>query len=242
MREVYRFIDSKDIREHLKNIRFEFSDRDIAYLIWQCDSISVKERHQAWRALIDAGDDRELSEHLRRVIAQEERELSWLTDREGEFRTCIAYLASGKSIARDGAWRTIDDCLCQFAEADAIDHLEVSKKLSGDLTVGALLRPSGEAYRIEAEGNEPDHNRLLHDWNSYAFPFPCPIMEGEYLKRLTREGVLARQSVRFLGRCYFDPGCGMLADCAWTDAFGEQRVSGMPLLDLERAAPHDHNL
>ncbi len=52
--EPYCFIDSRDIRDHLKNIRYVFSDRDIAYLIWHCGNLSLEERHQAWIRLIGA--------------------------------------------------------------------------------------------------------------------------------------------------------------------------------------------
>ena len=52
--EPYSFICSRDIRDHLKNIRYVFSDRDIAYLIWHCGNVSLEERHQAWIRLIGA--------------------------------------------------------------------------------------------------------------------------------------------------------------------------------------------
>ena len=42
--EPYCFTDSRDIRDHLKNIRYVFSDRDIAYLIWHCGNVSLEER------------------------------------------------------------------------------------------------------------------------------------------------------------------------------------------------------
>ena len=50
--DITRFINSRDIREHLKNIGYEFTSLEAAWLIWQCKNITLAEKHDAWRELI----------------------------------------------------------------------------------------------------------------------------------------------------------------------------------------------
>ena len=33
---IYRFIQSKSVREHLEKINYIFSSLEMAYIIWQC--------------------------------------------------------------------------------------------------------------------------------------------------------------------------------------------------------------
>lgn len=50
--DVLKFVNSKDIREHLKNIGYQFSSLEAAWLIYQCRNATIKEKHQAWKELI----------------------------------------------------------------------------------------------------------------------------------------------------------------------------------------------
>ena len=49
---VYRFINSKDIREHLETIKYPFGSLEAAWIIYQCRFASLEEKHAAWRELI----------------------------------------------------------------------------------------------------------------------------------------------------------------------------------------------
>ena len=49
---VYRFINSKDIREHLEAIKYPFGSLEAAWIIYQCRFASLEEKHAAWRELI----------------------------------------------------------------------------------------------------------------------------------------------------------------------------------------------
>ena len=56
-RYICQFINSKDIRQYLDEINYEFSVPEYAYLIWQCRLISIKDRHQEWQNLIDSTEN-----------------------------------------------------------------------------------------------------------------------------------------------------------------------------------------
>ena len=59
--DIYRFINSADIARHLKDIRYSFSTLEVAWLIWQCKTITMEERHNAWRELIQVTSDCEVN-------------------------------------------------------------------------------------------------------------------------------------------------------------------------------------
>lgn len=51
--DLFRFIDSKDIREHLRQIGYFFTAPEAAFLVWQCRSTTLKEKIAAWREIIE---------------------------------------------------------------------------------------------------------------------------------------------------------------------------------------------
>lgn len=55
--DICRFINSKDIAKHLTQIGYEFRPLEIAWLIWQCKTASMPERHTAWKELIQTEPD-----------------------------------------------------------------------------------------------------------------------------------------------------------------------------------------
>lgn len=55
--DAFRFINSKDIRNYLKKINYEFTPIEIAWLIWRCEHITLKEKQNAWQEMIDTMPD-----------------------------------------------------------------------------------------------------------------------------------------------------------------------------------------
>ena len=51
--DIYRFISSRDMREHLQKINYRFSTPEAAFLVCMCDSASLKEKFAAWREIIE---------------------------------------------------------------------------------------------------------------------------------------------------------------------------------------------
>ena len=58
----YKFVNSKDIREHLKELGYEFTSIEAAWLVWQSEFISLKEKHKAWAEIIETMPDCEIKE------------------------------------------------------------------------------------------------------------------------------------------------------------------------------------
>ena len=55
--DIYRFLDSNDIRAHLQSLRYDFTLPEAAFLVWQCATAALSEKHAAWRELIQTMPD-----------------------------------------------------------------------------------------------------------------------------------------------------------------------------------------
>lgn len=58
--DIYTFINSEDIRNHLREIGHEFSSVESAWLVWQSKFTSLMEKHDAWNEIILTTPDCEL--------------------------------------------------------------------------------------------------------------------------------------------------------------------------------------
>lgn len=61
---IAKFINSKDIREHLINIGYKFNSLEAAWLIFQCKSASIEEKRQAFWGLINTMPDCKIEERM----------------------------------------------------------------------------------------------------------------------------------------------------------------------------------
>ncbi len=55
--DAFRFINSKDIRNYLNEINYTFTPVEMAWLIWKCEHITLKEKQDAWQDIIDTLPD-----------------------------------------------------------------------------------------------------------------------------------------------------------------------------------------
>ena len=64
---ILRFVNSKDIREHLRNIGYEFNSLEAAWLIYQFRDATIDEKHKAWNELIATMPDCPIEKRLNTV-------------------------------------------------------------------------------------------------------------------------------------------------------------------------------
>lgn len=58
--DIYKYINSVDIKNHLIKIEYKFSSIEAAWLVWQSKFTSLKEKHDAWNEIIRTMPDCEL--------------------------------------------------------------------------------------------------------------------------------------------------------------------------------------
>ena len=51
--DLYHFIDSHAIREHLQSLSYPFTTQEAAFLVWYCKTATLEEKHDAWHEIID---------------------------------------------------------------------------------------------------------------------------------------------------------------------------------------------
>lgn len=54
---IYDFINSRDIAKYLKEINYQFSTLECAWLVWQSRKHTLKQKHTAWQEIIDTMPD-----------------------------------------------------------------------------------------------------------------------------------------------------------------------------------------
>ena len=59
---IFHFINSRDIREYLKKQSYAFTSLEAAWLIYQCRSATIKEKHAAWQEIVEMMPDCEIAE------------------------------------------------------------------------------------------------------------------------------------------------------------------------------------
>ncbi len=62
--DIYRFINSKDIAEYLKNLNYKFTLPEAAFLVYQSHYRTMKEKCDAWKELIDTMPDCSIEERF----------------------------------------------------------------------------------------------------------------------------------------------------------------------------------
>lgn len=62
--DFYQFVNSRDIREHLRKLNYQFSSIEAAWLVWHSHNHSLNEKHKAWQEIIDTTQDCEIKERL----------------------------------------------------------------------------------------------------------------------------------------------------------------------------------
>ncbi len=101
--DIYGFINSKDVAEHLKSLNYKFTLPEAAFLVYQSRDRMWEEKCAAWRELIDTMPDCSMEERLnlepiesfhqflRDYMALQEKILRMFYDSDGAFYTYDIY-------------------------------------------------------------------------------------------------------------------------------------------------------
>lgn len=135
--DIFRFIDSADIRRYLVEIQYRFSTEEKMFLIWYCKSATLEEKIAAWQEIVgyvpscpwdDAWDIRE------RVAAYIDLQEEML----GQFQaadSCVYQyrLAAAEETDSGSVYRSYKDCLAAVihaAQAAGCCKLEIARNRS----------------------------------------------------------------------------------------------------------------
>ncbi|MBR5114503.1 MAG: hypothetical protein IK101_04315 [Oscillospiraceae bacterium] len=221
--DYYDYIDSRDVREHLRAVGFHLSPRDAAYLAAESRRLSVAERRAAWAEIMRGLGDCAFGRLVSEAVERDEALLAELSAPGAHAFQCVCRGEDGETVeTRRGV--SLAECV---SLARGAQYTEISRRTPGGGHVHGLLDGAGRVMRLSGDG------RIADGFERLAFEFPSPFTEGERLRVVGGEGIFARAELKYLG-CRFEPGLGMLADCEYVNALGETARSGQLLLRLER--------
>ena len=113
--DIFRFIDSADIRRYLAEIQYRFSTEEKMFLIWYCKSATLNEKIAAWQEIVGyvQGCPWDYAMDIReRVAAYIELQEKML----GQFQSagsCVYQyrLAAAEETDSGSVYRSYEDCL-----------------------------------------------------------------------------------------------------------------------------------
>lgn len=55
--DFLKFINSNTVRNHLQELEYQPTAMEAAWIVYQCETLSLKEKYTAWREIIDTMPD-----------------------------------------------------------------------------------------------------------------------------------------------------------------------------------------
>ena len=203
--DIFRFINSKDIREHLRSIGYEFNSLEAAWLIYQCHDATIDEKHKAWNELIETMPDCPIEKRLntvaqdslhaflRQYIELEDRYLNEFCDERhaDTFNDDKPFVYKIKYIYEDGTengWDTVFSCLNALYESIMEPEEDVTSIQCTKMQIDRLdsrqiayLNPSFEFLRLDPGRIDSDKEWDLFGgvFDGLWFEFPTPFQKGD---------------------------------------------------------------
>lgn len=75
-RDICGFVNSRDVRDYLLEIRYQFTAMEAAWLVYRCRRLTMEDRHCAWHEIIHDMPDHSVSERI--TLERSESFHAWL--------------------------------------------------------------------------------------------------------------------------------------------------------------------
>ena len=196
--DVCRFINSKDIRDYLRSIHYQFTPIEAAWLINECRELTLQEKHAAWQELINTMQDCPIEERLwtaarpslhdflkEHMQFQDGQIKELYTRKENEI---YAGRTWGSSIEEIYPFSSVDRCLAECRKTfDNEATYSVCKYRIDEpdrYVAHAMFRPEDGALMRIDQGqsfrNYSDRTIFTGSW----FHFPLPFKKGDIVWNL----------------------------------------------------------
>jgi len=224
------FIISKTVRKHLKEIGYQPSALETAWLVWQCKNATLQQKHDAWHEIIATTEDcpipagdwcgtsPSLHRHLERHMMVEARMMKDFYNNDAS-RGIYSYALCFEE--KDFDWQD-DDCLfsdfeaCWQAATEKFDlgvrAVRVQKRILNEAisSVWVDFLPSREVVAVSTENDAAFADNLIDEWlDGLHLPIPTPFEKGDILIPAARK---AGPHSSFEEICVFD---GFKDGCAY---------------------------
>lgn len=197
--DIASFINSRDIREYLKEINYDFTSLEAAWLIYQCRSKALKEKQAAWQEIIDNMPDCSVKERpncieikslhafLKDYMALQKRMYEDLKLKEEGF----VYIVTLKYDSYENDFRlcsSYEKCLEYMKtvnDEDDLAEIKVEKRKVDDEheSILAFYNRKLELTGIESPSRfgEEVTDLQYYTFDGLWFNFPTPFKKGDIL-------------------------------------------------------------
>lgn len=197
--DIYKFINSKDIRKYLSEINYEFTPVEAVWLIWQCESITLTEKYNAWQEIIDTMPDMpfetdermfdSLHSFLKNYIELENKWLSKFCEEEHNAIYTYHFDYDYDSTVCNNpetAFSKFSECYCDIKEQSNFytdinleyNHIIICKKYFGVKGNYFKIKVNSSFQILNVYSEELDNLRNI-SFEKLWFSFPTPFKKGD---------------------------------------------------------------
>lgn len=203
---ILNFINSKDIREHLKTINYEFNSLETAWLIYQCAGFTIKDRHAAWQELVKTMPDCKIEErmnttahnslhdYLRKYIDYEENILAEFFASTENWLYTVEWFEQGSWFSNDKFYKTFEkaqnELLEEFKEWEVkYDYRITKQKIESKKHIRVCFDTNNQPYDYDISEYPEELTEVLYGvFEGLWFDFPTPFEKGDILCQYNSDG------------------------------------------------------
>lgn len=214
--DIFRFIDSSDIREHLRKINYPFTTPEAAFLVWHCETAALEEKFAAWEEIIRTMPNCEMAERLnmeaipdfhaflRRYMDLKRRQISRFENADGELYVADFYPDDRMSQEKyTWGWdfgpftsfrKCLDASVTKIKECfDEINRIRISKMQPDDPDSAnseyLVFDADGKIMDVNVYNGLSDEDRDTDAaFDGMWFDFPTPFQTGDILHDYSDKG------------------------------------------------------
>ena len=140
--DITKFLNSKDIREHLQAMDYSFDAVTAAYLVWQCHNATLEEKFTAWEEIAKtmpdcpiprrpgmADDVPSVHQFLRDYIGLEKNRLEHFTQGENCVFGADFFLLPNQEWREEGVWSESDTLFPNYTSCLTYCRQELSEEI-----------------------------------------------------------------------------------------------------------------
>lgn len=116
--DIYEFFNSRDIGEHCQRLGRGFTGWEKAYMIWQSNHHTLRQKQAAWETLMEEGVEEALRDFLRAYIHRQQRFIRDFQQPEENY--VYTYETGGRESNLFARYQVCVDCVKMLAEENQL--------------------------------------------------------------------------------------------------------------------------
>lgn len=194
--DIFRFINSRDIREYLKIRNYPFTSLEAAWLIYQCRCATIKEKHEAWQELIQTMPDcavaerphtarhESLHQFLKEYIRTENEILDWFFRDEKDAIYNCEFWEYAMWCPGGEYFDSFQKCLKAYTDRRLGKMtFKITKQiLNSDQCTYVIFSADNEPLKFDTSWYPEGGDEILYGvLGGLEFDFPTPFTKGDIL-------------------------------------------------------------